>query len=115
MALKDFKGWRKNFYHWGRVLRNYGRIKAIVEFKDANAKIKEVREVNPAIYVFDAKWLWPHINKLKNDNVQKEYYLTDLIKQAFKEGEQVESFPIDPEEGMGINTKEELEIAKRLV
>jgi bifunctional UDP-N-acetylglucosamine pyrophosphorylase/glucosamine-1-phosphate N-acetyltransferase len=114
-AIKDFKGWRKNFYHWGRVLRNYGHIKAIVEFKDADEKIRRVREVNPAIYCFNAKWLWRHIDKLKNDNVQQEYYLTDLIKQAFKEGERVESFPIDPEEAMGINTKEELAIAKKIV
>ena len=114
-GVRDFKGWRRNFYHWGRVLRNYGHIKAIVEFKDADEEIRKVREVNPAMYCFNAKWLWQNIDKLKNDNVQQEYYLTDLIKLAFKEGLRVESFPIDPEEAMGINTKEELEIAKKLV
>lgn len=114
-GVKDFKGWRKNFYHWGRILRNYGHIKAIVEFKDADEHIREVREVNPAIYCFNAKWLWKNLKNLKNDNAQEEYYLTDLIKYAFKQKERVESFPIDAEEAMGINTKEELKVAKRLI
>lgn len=114
-GVKDFRGWRKNFYHWGRVLRNYGHIKAIVEFKDADDNIKEIREVNPAIYCFNARWLWRHLKDLKNNNAQGEYYLTDLIKIAFQEGKRVESFPIDPEEAMGINTKEELKIAKKLI
>ncbi len=114
-GVKDFKGWRKNFYHWGRVLRNYGHIKAIVEFKDADSKIKRVREVNPAMYCFDAKWLWKNIAKLKNNNSQQEYYLTDLVKQAFGQGLRVEPFPIDPEEAIGINTKEELKIAEKVI
>lgn len=114
-GVKDFCGWRKNFYHWGRVLRNYGHIKAIVEFKDADDTIKDVREVNPAIYCFSTNWLWRNLKKLKNNNAQQEYYLTDLIKYAFQEGKRVESFPIDPEEALGINTKEELAIAKRLM
>lgn len=114
-GVKNFKGWRKNFFHWGRVLRNHGHIKAIVEFKDADDKIKKIREVNPAIYCFNAKWLWKNIDKIKNNNVQQEYYLTDLIKQSFLQGQNVESFPIDSEEAMGINTREELAIAKKLI
>ena len=114
-GVKDFRGWRKNFYHWGRVLRNYGRIKAIVEFKDADEKIRRVREVNPAMYCFNAKWLWKNVKQLKNNNAQTEYYLTDLVKRAFEQGLRVESFPIDPEEAVGINTKEELAVAKKLI
>jgi len=114
-GVKDFKLWRKNFYHWGRVLRNYGRIKEIVEFKDATAKIKKIREVNPAIYCFATKWLWQNITKLNNNNAQKEYYLTDLINFAFKQGLKIDSFPIDAEEAIGINNQAELEIAKSLI
>jgi bifunctional UDP-N-acetylglucosamine pyrophosphorylase/glucosamine-1-phosphate N-acetyltransferase len=114
-GVKDFKDWRKNFYHWGRVLRNHGHIKAIVEFKDADEKIKRIREVNPAIYCFKAAWLWQNIKKIRNHNAQQEYYLTDLIKSAFGQGLTVESFPIDAEEAMGVNTKEELAVARKLV
>lgn len=114
-AVRDFLSWRKNFYHWGRIVRSHGHVKEIIEFKDADNKTKETREVNPAIYCFSSKWLWQNIKKLKNLNAQNEYYLTDLIKMAFKQNLPVESFPIDPEEAMGINTKEELSVAKKLV
>jgi bifunctional UDP-N-acetylglucosamine pyrophosphorylase/glucosamine-1-phosphate N-acetyltransferase len=97
------------------VLRNRGRIKAIVEFKDVDDKIKRIREVNPAIYCFDAKWLWRNIEKLKNNNSQQEYYLTDMVKQAFVQGLRVESFPVDTEEAIGINTKEELKIVEKMI
>jgi len=33
-AVKDFKGWRKNFYHWGRIIRSGAQVKEIIEFKD---------------------------------------------------------------------------------
>ncbi|MEK7558030.1 MAG: NTP transferase domain-containing protein [Patescibacteria group bacterium] len=114
-GVKDFKGWRKNFYCWGRVLRNFGRIKEIVEFKDAEEKIKKIREVNPAIYCFATDWLWQNIKKLNNSNAQCEYYLTDLIKAAFKQGLNIGSFPIDAEEAMGVNSKEELKVAETLI
>ncbi|MFH1233351.1 MAG: NTP transferase domain-containing protein [Patescibacteria group bacterium] len=113
-GVKDFIGWRKNFYHWGRVLRNYGNIKEIVEFKDADEKIKKIREVNPAIYCFATKWLWQNIKKLNNNNAQNEYHLTDLIKFAFKQGLNIGSFPIDAEEAIGVNSKEELKVAESL-
>lgn len=113
-GVKDFKGWRKNFYHWGRVLRNFGRIKEIVEFKDATEKIKKIREVNPAIYCFATKWLWQNIKKLNNNNSQREYYLTDLVKVAFRQGLNIESFPIDAEEAIGVNSINELRVAEAL-
>ena len=114
-AVMDFKSWRKNFYHWGRVLRSNGHIKAIVEFKDAEDNIKKIREVNPAIYCFETKWLWKNIKKLNNKNAQNEYYLTDLIKLAFSQKLYVESFPIDCEEAIGINSKEELATALKVI
>jgi len=115
VGVKDFKGWREVFYHWGRVLRNYGRVKQIVEFKDATEKIKKIREVNPAIYCFAAKWLWQNIAKLKNNNASKEYYLTDLINFAFKQELNINSFPIDAEEAIGVNTQTELKIAESII
>ena len=55
------------------------------------------------------------LKKLQNNNAQGEYYLTDLIKLAFAEGLKIDSFIIDPREAMGINSKEELEIAEKLM
>ena len=68
---------------YGRVVRSKdGKVKAIVEAKDASDEEKKICEVNSAIYCFK----WPEaeagLRQLKNDNVQKEYYLTDLIGWA---------------------------------
>lgn len=113
--LDDFSDWRKNFYHWGRIIRKNNEIEEIVEFKDASDEVKNIKEVNPAIFCFNKKWLFENINNIKNNNNQKEYYLTDLVKIAFNSGERVNSFVIDPREAMGINSPEELEIAKSLL
>jgi bifunctional UDP-N-acetylglucosamine pyrophosphorylase / glucosamine-1-phosphate N-acetyltransferase len=114
LKLKDFKGWRQGFYSWGRVIRNRDGIKAIVEFKDADEETKKITEVNPGFYCFDNIWLWKNINKLKNINAQKEYYITDLVKIAFAQGLSINSVQIDPKEAIGVNTKEELERAEKL-
>lgn len=114
VKLKDFSSWRQNFYRWGRLVRsNKGKLERIVEFKDANEEEKKILEVNPAIFCFNSEWLWENISKLKNNNKQEEYYLTDLVERAFDCGEEVKSFPIRAEEGMGINSQEELEMVKK--
>jgi len=115
VKVNNFKSWRKNFLHWGRIIRKRGKITAIVEFKDTSDKEKSKKELNPALYSFDAGWLWHNLKKLQNNNAQGEYYLTDLIKLAFAEGLKIDSFIIDPREAMGINSKEELEIAEKLM
>jgi bifunctional UDP-N-acetylglucosamine pyrophosphorylase/glucosamine-1-phosphate N-acetyltransferase len=114
-GIEDFNDWRKNFYQWGRIIRENGEIREIMEFKDADEKIRnEAGEVNPAIYAFDGKWLWENIEKINNNNALKEYQLTDLIKLAFQQKEIIASISIDPKEAMGINSKEELEVAEKL-
>jgi bifunctional UDP-N-acetylglucosamine pyrophosphorylase/glucosamine-1-phosphate N-acetyltransferase len=115
VKVKDFKDWRNNFSHWGRIIRKNGKITAITEFKDAVDKEKKIKELNPALYSFDADWLWKNLKKLKNENAQKEYYLTDLIRLAFSEGQKINFFEINPREAIGINSKEELEVAEGLL
>lgn len=115
VSLPDFDDWYSNFERWGRIVRDdNGEIEAIVEFKDAPDNIKSITEVNPGLFCFDSAWLWENIDKLTDNNNQHEYYLTDMVKIAFDEGHKISSSQIEPREAMGINSKEELKIAKEL-
>ncbi len=115
-VLSDFNDWRQNFYHWGRIIRDENnQVEKIVEFKDASDKERQVLEVNPGIMAFKKTWLFDNLKKLNNDNKQKEYYLTDLVKLAFQAGSTIKTVQIKPEEAIGINSQAELEIAAKLL
>ncbi|HEY9714852.1 MAG TPA: NTP transferase domain-containing protein, partial [Chroococcales cyanobacterium] len=63
---------------YGRIVRDQaGNVQCIVEDKDATAQQKLIKEINPAIYCFQWPAIKPGLDTLKNDNRQKEYYLTD--------------------------------------
>jgi bifunctional UDP-N-acetylglucosamine pyrophosphorylase/glucosamine-1-phosphate N-acetyltransferase len=115
-TLPDFDDWHQNFYHWGRIIRGVdGRVEKIVEFKDASDEEKLVTEVNPGFMCFNYAWLFKNIEDLKNNNTQKEYYLTDMVNIAFAEGYEIGTVSIEPHEAMGINSREELAVAEGLI
>lgn len=115
-CLPDFENWRRAFLQWSRVIRGpNGHIVRDIQFKDATEEEKKITEVNPCLYCFDAKWLWENVDALKNENAQKEYYLTDLIEMAVSQGQKLSSIEVSPEEVIGINTQEEREIAESLL
>jgi UDP-N-acetylglucosamine diphosphorylase/glucosamine-1-phosphate N-acetyltransferase len=101
---------------YGRVVRKEGRVVAIVEDKDAGPEERAIREINSSIYAFDGPFLLRSLPSLKNENRQREYYLTDLVHLAFAEGRPVEARPVDdPHEVEGVNTPEQLDEAERLL
>ena len=113
---KDFEGWRAAFADFGRIIRNErGEIIKLVEKKDATPEELAVKEVNLGMYVFNSTWLWPHLSKLEKKNAQGEYYLTDLIKMATLEGAKLEAITVDPKEGIGFNTPEQVAAAEALL
>ncbi len=116
-TVPDFEGWREVFYkNFSRVIRSEdGNILRTVEFRDATEEERTVTELNPCFYCFRADWLWKNLKSLKNDNVQKEYYLTDLLKMALETGEKVSAVSIEPREILGINSKEDLEIVSKFL
>lgn len=101
--------------NYGRILRDKsGSVTAIIEDKDASDEQKKITEINPAIYCF----AWPEVKDalfaLKNDNRQKEYYLTDLIGWAAQDKRKVASSEApDWREVAGINSRLELAEAAR--
>jgi UDP-N-acetylglucosamine diphosphorylase/glucosamine-1-phosphate N-acetyltransferase len=98
---------------YGRVITGQdGDVLRIVEARDATDQEKKVREINTGIYCADSRFLFEAVAQIKNDNSQKEYYLTDIIEIGCKTGCRVRSFiAADPFEVMGVNTPGDLEKA----
>ena len=95
---------------YGRIIRDdNGYVRKIVEEKDATLDERRVCEINTGILAVRASKLRTWVNALSNDNAQGEYYLTDIIEMAVKEGVIVESFSVsDPLEVQGINNRLQL-------
>jgi len=114
--VEDFEGWRQGFYAFGRILRNSDNsIQAIRELKDCSEEEKLIRELNPGYYCFDSEWLWENIDKIKNENKQQEYYLTDLVEMAVQQNIIINSIKIHPIECLGINTPEQLALVEGMI
>lgn len=95
---------------YGRVIRkSSGEVQRIVEFKDCSPEQVMVKEINTGVYLVDSAFLYPAIKELNNNNAQAEYYLTDIIEAAIKQGQNVAAMIAkDFTEFLGINTRKEL-------
>lgn len=93
---------------YGRiVLAADGSVEKIVEEKDATASEKEIQEINTGVGIYDAKFLFQSVKKLKPTNKQKELYLTDLVAIANAEKKLVGRMRLkDPIETLGVNDRE---------
>jgi UDP-N-acetylglucosamine diphosphorylase/glucosamine-1-phosphate N-acetyltransferase len=95
---------------YGRIVKNeQGDILKIVEHRDATDAERDILEINTGIYCVDTPFLFAALARVKNDNQQQEYYLTDIVEIARREGRKVQAcLTADYVEVMGINTLEEL-------
>ena len=94
---------------YGRVVRRGGRVKRIVEDRDATAAEKKIGEINTSVYCFAASKLWQALGKVRADNDQGEYYLTDVIGILARAGARVEALvTTDPGEAAGVNDRKQL-------
>jgi bifunctional UDP-N-acetylglucosamine pyrophosphorylase / glucosamine-1-phosphate N-acetyltransferase len=105
-----------NPYGYGRIVRDCGVVKSIIEEKDASDEIRKIKEVNSGIYVFSSQELFNSLKKIKSDNAKKEYYLTDVIAILNQQNKKVVAYKIEEErEIMGINNRCELAKAEKFL
>lgn len=94
----------------GRIVRDEdGNFVGIVEEKDATDDQRKINEVNMSTYVFDGQKMLASLDKLTDDNQQKEYYITDIPGILLNEQEDVRALPVlKPIEALSVNTVEHL-------
>ncbi|GHT07856.1 bifunctional protein GlmU [Endomicrobiia bacterium] len=105
----------ENPFGYGRIVRNGGFLEKIVEEKDATPAEKRIKEINSGIYCFD-KNLWKALSKLKSNNANKEYYITDTVAILKESGRKTSLVVVeDNYEVRGINNRSELSCAESIV
>ncbi len=99
---------------YGRVVVDNG-VKAIIEEKDCTKEQLDISEVNAGVYAVSKELLHKYIPRLNNSNAQGEYYLTDIIEMAVKDGVMVSGVVVPQEEFMGVNSKSDLAKAEEIM
>jgi bifunctional UDP-N-acetylglucosamine pyrophosphorylase/glucosamine-1-phosphate N-acetyltransferase len=99
---------------YGRVLRDArGRVRAIVEEKDATLRQRRVRECNTGVMTMPVDRLTAWLRRVDNRNAQGEYYLTDVIGLAVRDGVAVQPLvAADEQEVQGVNDRVQLAAAE---
>ena len=99
---------------FGRILRDEsGNFSRVVEYKDCTEEEKKIQELNVGIYVFSSRFLFTALKEIKNENAQKEYYLTDVPPIIQQKGGKIGTYTtLDDEEILGVNTIEDLKICE---
>lgn len=107
----------ENPANYGRIIRcANGALEKIVEEKDATDVEKAVKEINAGIYCMNWAKIKPAFSQLTSSNAQGEYYLTDIIEWANRQGLSVQASVLeDSDEIYGINSRENLAIATHLM
>jgi UDP-N-acetylglucosamine diphosphorylase/glucosamine-1-phosphate N-acetyltransferase len=106
-----------NPFGYGRIIRNPdGSFNKIVEEKDADENQRKISEVNSGVYVVKSDLLFQTLKELKNDNNQKEYYLTDIVELYRHKKKNVHAFLIaEQQEIFGINSQQDLLEAEKIL
>lgn len=100
---------------YGRIVRNdQGQVQRIVEEKDATPSERCLAEINTGILAVSTAKLRGWVAGLTNENAQGEYYLTDIIALAVRDGVPVEPFTVtEPLEVQGVNDRRQLALLER--
>ncbi|MBX3028208.1 bifunctional UDP-N-acetylglucosamine diphosphorylase/glucosamine-1-phosphate N-acetyltransferase GlmU [bacterium] len=101
---------------WGRIVRGAdGRVRRIVEQKDASAEERAIREVNVGLYCVRAPLLFDLLGRVRPNNAQREIYLTDIVALAAAAGMPIADVAVDLSEVAQINSRRELAAVEQQV
>jgi UDP-N-acetylglucosamine diphosphorylase/glucosamine-1-phosphate N-acetyltransferase len=102
---------------YGRIIRNNDdSVKRIIEHKDATEEERQVKEINSGIYIFNRQKLFAALQHITPQNVQNEYYLTDVFDHFWTQHWKVSALKTKQvEEIMGVNTVQQLEEVKQVL
>lgn len=102
---------------YGRIIRDaYGNIEGIAEHNDCTSEQLRICEINPSYYLFNNKILFEALDKVRPDNVKKEYYLTDAVSIIIGAGHKVTAVTaVRPEEAMSANTEAQLSRIRKIM
>lgn len=94
----------------GRIVRDSsGKIVKIVEEKNATPEERSIHEINTGFYCFDRQFLVDHIDDIQKNELTGEYYLTDMVEIALKNGKKVEAYLVhDDSIWHGVNNRSDL-------
>ncbi|MBR0576412.1 bifunctional UDP-N-acetylglucosamine diphosphorylase/glucosamine-1-phosphate N-acetyltransferase GlmU [Proteiniclasticum sp. BAD-10] len=100
---------------YGRIQREGEEVARIIEHKDCSPEELLLKEVNAGMYLFDVEELLASLQMLKNNNAQKEYYLTDVIEIMRGKGLKVGAVITEFDETRGVNTRVHLAEAEAIM
>jgi UDP-N-acetylglucosamine diphosphorylase/glucosamine-1-phosphate N-acetyltransferase len=102
---------------YGRIIRNEdSSVKRIVEHKDATEEERKIKEINSGIYIFEKKKLFEGLKHITPQNVQNEYYLTDIFEHFWRRQWKVSALKTSQvEEIMGVNTITQLDEVSQIL
>ncbi|MBX3617209.1 bifunctional UDP-N-acetylglucosamine diphosphorylase/glucosamine-1-phosphate N-acetyltransferase GlmU [Nitrosomonas sp.] len=106
-----------NPFGYGRIIRDFetGEVAAIVEQKDATVDQQKICEINTGIMMIPNVRLHSWLPEISNNNSQREYYLTDIIALAVRDGVEVKTIQADNYwEVLGVNSKTQLAKLERI-
>ncbi|MGG4609190.1 bifunctional UDP-N-acetylglucosamine diphosphorylase/glucosamine-1-phosphate N-acetyltransferase GlmU [Providencia sp. Me31A] len=100
---------------YGRIIRENNEVVGIIEQKDASEEQRKIQEINTGIMVASGKDFKRWLAQLNNDNAQGEYYITDIIALAHKEGNKIATVhPSHLSEMEGVNNRLQLAALERV-
>jgi len=94
---------------YGRLVVDINNdLKKIIEFKDANVNERKISLCNSGVVAVQGAWLEKLLAQVKNNNAAKEFYLTDIVGIACKQGLKCGFIKTDEHEVLGVNSRVEL-------